>query len=313
MTDDRESAPSESAESVHAPILVGSVLEHLAVRPGGHYVDATANGGGHTRAILDASAPNGRVLALDRDPVLIDRLQSTQPALVASGRLIAVATSFRAIADVIGANDFAPVAGIVFDLGLSSYHLDRSGRGFSYAKDETLDMRFGGDELQTKRGYEILARAPLPELTRIFRELGEERYGSRIARTIVAMRDNTPIRTTTELFAAIEKSLPANTRWRANRHAARVFQGLRIAVNDELTTVSDTLPDAWDSLAPGGRMVVLAFHSLEDRIIKRCFRAKAQEGVGKLLTKKPLVADAEEVALNSRAASAKLRAIEKLA
>jgi len=297
--------------TVHIPILVDAVLDHLAVESGGHYVDATVNGGGHTRAILGASAPDGRVLAIDRDHDLIERLSTAEPDLVKSERLVPVAASFRHIAELIGERSFGPVRGILFDLGLSSYHLDSSGRGFSFSVSEPLDMRFGAGEIQTRRAGEILARAPTPELIRIFRELGEERFASRIARTIVARRKHQPIETTLDLLDAIESSLPANTRWRVARHAARIFQGLRIAVNDELETVRAALPNAWGALDHGGRMVVLAFHSLEDRIIKRYFRDLAQRGEGDLLTRKPLTASEEEVASNPRAASAKLRAIVK--
>ena len=301
---------TEPSGSVHTPIQLKEVLELLAADRGGSYVDATANGGGHTAAILAANE-NNRVLAIDRDPDLIDRLGDTLAAPIAEGRLITAASSFRQITDLAGQHGFTDANGILFDLGLSSYHLDRSGRGFAFARAEPLDMRFGRDELSTSHAGDLIARAPASELTQIFRELGEERFASRIARTIVSMRDREPLETTTDLFAAIERSLPAKTRWRASRHAARVFQGLRIAVNDELTCITETLPDAWQCLASGGRMVVLSFHSLEDRLIKRFFRDRAKAGDGRLLTKKPMVATEEEVELNSRAASAKLRAIEK--
>lgn len=305
------SSVGQPLATLHIPILVEAVLSHLAVGPGGHYVDATVNGGGHTRAILRASAPAGRVLAIDRDQDLIERLNRAEPALVRSGRLVPVASSFRCIADLVDEHSFGPVRGILFDLGLSSYHLDSSGRGFSFSKSEPLDMRFGAGEIQTQRAREILARAPTPELIRIFRELGEERFASRIARTIVARRQHQPVETTSDLLDAIGSSLPAKTRWRVARHAARVFQGLRIAVNDELETVRAALPNAWSALDHGGRMVVLAFHSLEDRIVKRYFRDLAQRGDGELLTRKPITASEAEVAENPRAASAKLRAIAK--
>lgn len=301
---------SPSSEPIHVPILLDEVLELLAVRPGGRYIDATANGGGHTRAILDACGPDGRVLALDRDADLIERLAVNSSDSVGNGRLVPVHASFDELATVASQRGFDPCDGILFDLGLSSYHLDRSARGFAFARDEPLDMRFGAGEEYTETASELLARASTDELTRIFRELGEERFASRVARTIVSLRDRQAIATTTDLFEAVERSLPANTRWRAARHAARIFQGLRIAVNGELDAVRAALPQAWECLAPGGRIAVLSFHSLEDRIVKHFFREQARRG-GALLVKKPITASAEEVARNSRAASAKLRAVEK--
>lgn len=309
-TEDEIVAAAPIAEAIHTPILVAEIVELLAVRSGGRYIDATANGGGHTRALLAASAPDGRVLALDRDADLITRLAAALADDVATGRLVAEHASFADLLAVATDREFAAADGILFDLGLSSYHLDRSGRGFSFAGCEPLDMRFDADDA-TATARDLLADASAQELTDILRNLGEERFASRIARSIVATRERHPLLTTTDLFTIIERSLPANTRWRAARHAARVFQGLRIAVNAELTAIGLALPQAWECLAPGGRMAVLSFHSLEDRIVKRCFRDYAQAGRGRLLVKRPVVAGDEEREHNSRAASAKLRAIEK--
>ncbi len=303
--------PADNPTSVHTPILVERVLELLAVKDGGTYIDATANGGGHTRAILAACAPSGRLLAIDRDPDLIDNASRELASEVAAGRLTLANANFASLADVAEEAAMIPVDGVLFDLGLSSYHLDRSRRGFAFSQSEPLDMRFGAGELATRRASEIVARSSAPALTAIFRDFGEERYASRIARTIVASRERQPIETTTDLFAAIERSLPANTRWRAARHAARVFQALRIAVNDELDAVRQALSLAWQCLAPQGRLVVLSFHSLEDRIVKHSFRDWARNDGARLLTKKPISAGAAEVSANQRAASAKLRAVEK--
>lgn len=301
---------SATAAAVHTPILLDEVIDLLGVRAGGRYVDATANGGGHTRAILAASAPDGRILAIDRDADLVARLAETLRNEVSDGRLVVLHANFADLGDVARTTGFDRADGILFDLGLSSYHLDRSGRGFAFAHDEPLDMRFCvGDESRPARA--LLARASAAELQRIFRELGEERFASRIARSIVSTRDRRPIETTADLLAVIEQSLPASTRWRAGRHAARIFQALRIAVNDELAAVAAALPQAWDCLAPRGRLIAMSFHSLEDRIVKRYFRELSQSGRGKLLVKRPIIAGAAEIARNSRAASAKLRAIEK--
>jgi 16S rRNA (cytosine1402-N4)-methyltransferase len=297
--------------SVHSPVLRRQVLELLAVRPGRHYVDATVDGGGHAGDILDASAPGGALLGIDRDAAILETTARRLGAYVDDGRLRLLHGSFRSLERHIVDEGFSPADGILFDLGLSSFHLDRSGRGFAFAADEPLDMRFdpqGGDESAAA----LLARASAGELTTILRTYGEERFASRIARTIVARRRAEPLRTTADLMRMIEISLPASTRWRAARHAARVFQALRIAVNDELGAIRDALPQALAALAPGGRLVVVSFHSLEDRLVKHFLRQAHAEGRARILTKKPLQPDEAEIAANPRSASAKLRAAERL-
>lgn len=297
--------------SAHVSVLLREVLAQLAPRPGGRYVDATANGGGHLHAILEACAPSGRVLGIDRDPELVAALRVRLDADVATGRLTLATGSFAMLSRVLAARDFAPVDGILFDLGLSSYHLDRAGRGFSFQRDEPLDMRFDPEDAQSESAAEILATRDAEELTALFQTYGEERFASRIARTIVARRRDQPLTTTGHLLAAIEQSLPARHRWRAGRDAARIFQALRIAANDELEQVAEALPQAVAALAPGGRLVVIAFHSLEDRMVKHFLRDQAAAGRLRLPHRKPILPSAEEIAANPRAASAKLRTAEK--
>lgn len=304
-------APAEPTP-VHVPVLLPQVLEALAPRRGGRYVDATANGGGHLRAVLDACAPDGRVLGIDRDPDILTALAGRCAAAIDAGRLQLATGSFAGLSGVLEARGFAPVDGILFDLGLSSFHLDVSGRGFSYSRDEPLDMRFDPDDIASESAADILATRDADELAAIFRDYGEERFASRIARTIVARRREQAITTTTQLLSAIEQSLPPATRWRASRDAARIFQALRIAANDELEQVAEVLPQAVAALAPGGRLAVIAFHSLEDRMVKHFLRDQAAAGRLRLLQRKPIVADEDEVAANPRAASAKLRVAEKL-
>lgn len=299
-------------DAVHVPVLLPQVLAALAPRAGGRYVDATANGGGHLRAVLDAAAPNGRVLGIDRDPAILAALAAALPDPLASGRLLLANASFATLGDLLAAHAFAPVDGILFDLGLSSFHLDRSGRGFSFSRDEPLDMRFDPDDAAGESAAEILASRDAGELATIFRDWGEERFASRIARTIVARRREQPIATSGQLLAAIEQSLPPHTRWRAGRDAARIFQALRIAANDELAQVEAVLPQAIAALAPGGRLAVISFHSLEDRLVKHFLRAELAAGRLRLLHRKPVMADAAEVAANPRAASAKLRTAERV-
>jgi len=300
------------SQPVHIPVLLSEVLEHLAPRAGGRYVDATVDGGGHARALLQASAPDGRVLGIDRDPAMIAALADRDAESVEARRLQLVHSSFAPLADILAAHDFAPVDGVLFDLGLSSYHLDASARGFSFQANEPLDMRFDPSDDSAETAADILASRSSEDLTEIFRVYGEERFASRIARTVVARRRTAPLTTTGDLLAAIEQSLPAAVRWRAGRDAARIFQALRIVANDELAAITAALPQAAAALAPGGRLVVIAFHSLEDRLVKNFFRDEQRAGRLRILTKKPLQAAQAEVAANPRAASAKLRAAERV-
>jgi 16S rRNA (cytosine1402-N4)-methyltransferase len=205
------------------------------------------------------------------------------------------------------------VQAVVFDLGVSSFHLDASGRGFSFMRNEPLDMRFDPEAAHTDTAADILDSCRATELEAIFRSFGEERFAGRIARAVVRQRERTPIQTTTQLFDVIAAAVPARIRWRAARSAARVFQALRIAVNDELEAIGEALPQALSLLAPGGRLAVIAFHSLEDRLVKQFFVAERQAGRVRILTKKPLRPSEEEIAANPRAASAKLRVCEHLA
>jgi len=297
---------------IHVPVLLDEVLAHLRPHPGGTYVDATINGGGHAGALLAASAPDGRVVGFDRDAAMIDRLRQTRAAEVEAGRLLLCHANFRDLGDELAVRDIADVDGVLFDFGLSSQHLDASGRGFSFAVDEPLDMRFDTSDPHTTSATQILARTPQHELTALLRDYGEERFASRIARTIAARRRAQPITTTAELRDAIAASLPANLRWRADRHAARVFQALRIAANDELGAVEAALPRAFAALRPGGTLVAISFHSLEDRLVKTYFRDLKQRRAARIATPKPVQASPEEIAQNSRAASAKLRALVKL-
>jgi len=312
MADPSTDAPPGPLPShVHTPVLLEEVLGYLNVQPNGRYVDATIDGGGHATAILRASAPDGAVLGIDRDPDLPAALRETLAPEIRSGRLKVVVGSFRDLSEILLAEGFGPADGLLVDLGLSSHHLDRSGRGFTYGRNEPLDMRFdptGGDA----SAADLLARLDARELTEMFRTYGEERFASRIARSVVAQRRTAPIRTSEDLLQIVERSLPPNTRWRASRHAARIFQALRIAVNDELAAVEEMLPQALAALAPGGRFVAISFHSLEDRMIKRFLKEQQQAGRVRLLTKKPIQASQQEIASNSRAASAKLRAAERI-
>lgn len=304
MTDERaERAPGE-----HRPVLPGPTLAYLQPRPGGRYVDATVGSGGHAAAVLAASAPDGRLLGLDADPAA---LEVARAALASFGdRAVLVQANFRDLGAVARARGFVGVQGVLLDLGLSSRQLEASGRGFSFQRDEPLDMRF--DPEQPVTAAELLNTLPERELADLFYRYGEEPRSRRLARVVVRRRERRPFQTTGDLVAAVEEALGPR---RGRTHpATRVFQALRIAVNDELGALEAALPQAVELLAPGGRLVVISFHSLEDRIVKQFLRAAAAGERPRLavLTQRPIVADAAELAANPRARSAKLRAAARL-
>jgi 16S rRNA (cytosine1402-N4)-methyltransferase len=297
---------------VHRPILVTEILDLLQLTPGARCIDGTIDGGGHTAALLERTAPDGAVLGIDRDPELLTAVRCRLAGAVDAGRLHLASGDFRELTRIATARHFAPVQAVLLDLGLSSFHLDVSGRGFSFMRDEPLDMRFDADDASRETAAELLRTRSAAELEAILRGFGEERYAGRIARAIAAQRARAPLRTTQQLFDLIAAALPGKVRWRAARSAARVFQALRIAVNDELDAIAEVLPQALSLLAPGGRLAVLAFHSLEDRIIKHFFIAEQHAGRTRVITRKPLRPSDAEITANPRAASAKLRVCERL-
>jgi 16S rRNA (cytosine1402-N4)-methyltransferase len=313
----------------HLPVMADRCVELLRPRPGGVYLDATLGLGGHAERVLEASAPSGRVIGLDRDPAAL--ALARERLAWAGERLVTVAASFADLAEVAGELGIDQVDGVLYDLGVSSLQLDEPERGFSYRVDAPLDMRM--DTTHGITAAEVLATYPRAELTRVLRVYGEERFASRIARFVDDARRRAPIRTTGELADLVKAAIPAAARRTGPHPARRVFQALRIEVNGELAALADSLPQAIDLLAPGGRVVVLSYHSLEDRIAKRTFVAAAtgrEEGLPPLatavpawgprplarqiaiLTRRPETPGQDEVAANPRAESAKLRAAEKL-
>jgi 16S rRNA (cytosine1402-N4)-methyltransferase len=297
---------------IHVPVLTRELLQYLQLSAGARCIDATLDGGGHTTAILEQTAPDGEILGIDRDPELLTAVRATLATAVDAGRLHLACGDFRELTRIATVRHFAPVHAVVLDLGLSSYHLDVSGRGFSFMRNEPLDMRFNPSDAALETAADILMSRTAAELAAIFGQLGEERYAGRIAAAIVAQRARQPLQTTKHLFDVIVAALPARVRWQAGRSAARVFQALRIAVNDELDAVAAVLPQALSLLEPGGRLAVIAFHSLEDRIVKQFLVGERQAGRVRILTKKPVRAADDEIAANPRCASAKLRVAEKL-
>jgi 16S rRNA (cytosine1402-N4)-methyltransferase len=302
----------------HVPVLYETVLDCLALGSGDHVVDGTLGGAGHAAGCLQATAPDGRLLGLDRDP---EALARARERLAPFGqRAVLVQSSFRELKAVAQMYQFFPADGVMLDLGLSSHQLASPERGFSFIKDGPLDMRF--DPGQGPTAAELVNTLPIEEIARILYRYGEERQSRRIAQAIVAAR---PLETTRELAGVIAK---AKGRRRGRTHpATKSFQALRIAVNDELGALESALPQAVELLRPGRRLVVISFHSLEDRLVKRFFRRQSQgcicppgqpvctcqhQPTLRVVTRRPVRPDETEIARNPRARSARLRVAERL-
>lgn len=293
----------------HTSVMLEEVVSHLQPRAGGLYVDATVGGGGHTEALLRASAPDGRVIGLDWDD---EAIAASRERLRGWGdRVELVAADFGQLQDVLTTAGVAGVDGVIFDLGVSSRQLDEPSRGFSFLRDGPLDMRMSLQTGTTAR--ELLATASAEELVRIFAEYGEEHRARAIARRIVAERDRQPLETTSQLALLVER-VSGPQRGRRIHPATRVFQALRIAVNRELEQLEQGVAAAVAVLKPGGRVAVISFHSLEDRIVKWFFRGEAgrETPTLRIVTKKPVIPGDEEMNANPRARSAKLRVAEKI-
>ncbi len=290
---------------MHEPVMVAEVLEHLAPARGGLFVDCTVGYGGHTRAILDAGA--SRVIGLDRDQ---DALREAAAVLAPFGsRVELVHSDYRQLGDVLSARGVGRVDGLLADLGVSSMQLDAPGRGFSFRRDEPLDMRM--DRSAGPTAADAIQTADERTLADVIYEFGEDRFARRIARAIVEARGTGPIRTTGRLADIVRRAIPRKGYSRIDP-ATRTFQALRIWVNRELEGLDAFLARAAGLLAPGGRMAIITFHSLEDRIVKHTFRALQTAGeIGLTIrTRRPVVPSETEVERNPRARSAKLRAVE---
>lgn len=308
----------------HVSVLPGEVLELLAPRPGGLYLDGTVGGGGHARLILEASSPDGRLIGFDRDPAA---LAAAATLLAPFGERVTLCRgSFAGLDEQLASLDIRQVDGILFDLGVSSHQLDTPERGFSFREDGPLDMRM--DPAQPTSAADLLAGADAEELKRIFREYGEERWAGRIAREIVRVRGEAPLVTTRQLAELVCRAVPGGYVPQRIHPATRVFQALRIAVNGELDALAAGLAAAMRTLRPGGRLAVISFHSLEDRLVKQRFREAAnpcscpprlpvcvcgRRAEVKVLTPRGVRPAEAEIIANPRSRSAVLRAVEKLA
>jgi 16S rRNA (cytosine1402-N4)-methyltransferase len=310
--------------TLHRPVLLTELLAALAVRPNGTYVDANLGGGGHAEAVLESAGPNGHLLGIDADGGAIAMSRARLDRF--GGRLSTFHGSSAHLARAITDAGFSEVDGVYFDLGLSSDQLVDRERGFGIRAGGLLDLRF--DTRSGESAAALIAQASAAELEQIFRDYGEEPHAAKIARAIVATRNGAPITTAEELAELVEQSVPKRYGPPSRIHpATRVFQALRIAVNDELTALSTALAAAIAALRVGGRIVVLTYHSLEDRIVKQAFAAAARECICpprvpvctcantatlRLITKHPITASEEEISVNPRSRSAKLRAAERL-
>jgi 16S rRNA (cytosine1402-N4)-methyltransferase len=297
----------KAKESVHEAVMAQEAIGLLKPQPGGVYIDATLGGGTHTAKLVEASAPDGRVLSLDVDPAALERARKRFKPL--GKRWECAESNFRHLAQAAREHGFSPADGILFDLGLSSDELVDPSKGLSFQTDGPLDMRLGPRANESGLTAEDIVNAwPPRELERIFREYGEERFARRIAQAIASERKIGRIDGTAKLVKLVSASVPRFYDRGRLHPATRVFQALRIAVNDELGALEDALVGAKDILRDGGILAVISFHSLEDRLVKHFL--KSADG-WEILTKKPLVPSDDEVRRNPRARSAKLRAARK--
>lgn len=290
--------------AIHEPVLLREVLSLLNPQPGQNFVDGTFGGGGHALAILEKVRPNGKVIGIDWDENTVQTSRNEN--------LILVNDNYKNLKKIINDSGIGKICGILLDLGLSSDQFEQRDRGFSFQGKGFLDLRFNKNEGIT--GSEILNSFTEEELIKIFKEYGEEPLSKPIAGKIIANRAlGRRIETADMLVQLVSEVYGKYFKGRSKRNpATRVFQALRIAVNDEFGNIRSVLPQAMDVLIPGGRLAAISFHSGEDRIVKNFFRDKAKKGKLKILTKKPVTAQEEEIAKNPRSRSAKLRAAEKI-
>jgi 16S rRNA (cytosine1402-N4)-methyltransferase len=286
----------------HIPVMITEVLSYLAIQPDGIYLDGTIGPGGHATPVLKELTNGGKVVGIDRDEEALDICK--QNLKTSSSFLSLHHNSYDNLDKILAAEELSAVHGMLLDLGLSSLQLSSKNRGFSYRSEGTLDMRF--DRTSSKGAGKLIDQADRYSLSQIFKEYGEERLASRIAKSIKEM---TEMNTTADLLEAIRRCTPPNHR---DRTFARIFQALRIAVNEELDILQKFLTKFIDYLRPGGRIVIISYHSLEDRLVKHSFKELASGGTLNILTKRPITAREKERKNNRRAGSAKLRAAVKV-
>lgn len=308
----------------HASVLLEEAIEGLKIKPDGIYVDGTLGGGGHSLEILKRLGRNGHLVGTDQDETAIEAAKERLEADAYEGKVTIVRNNFRNIKEVLKELGITGIDGMLLDLGVSSYQLDTRERGFSYRFDAPLDMRM--DRRQALTAKEIVNGYDERELFRVIRDYGEDKFAKNIARHIVLARKKKPIETTGELSEIIKAAIPAKMREKGGHPSRRTFQAIRIECNDELEVLKEVLEEAVELLNPGGRLCVITFHSLEDRIVKTAFKTAAnpcicppefpvcvcgRKSKGKVITGKPVLPGEEELLANPRAGSAKLRIFEK--
>ena len=313
------------AEFKHITVLLNEAVDGLNIKPDGTYVDCTLGGGGHSGLILSKLSENGKLYSFDQDITAINFNKDKFKEENELGKINFIKSNFRNISEELNKRNISGVDGILYDLGVSSPQFDNADRGFSYNYDAPLDMRM--DQSQSLTARDVVNDWSYEQLVRIFFRYGEEKFAKSIARRIEKVRQQTPIETTDQLVDLIKEAIPAKARRKGGHPAKKTFQAIRIAVNDELGALEESLEQALDLLNPGGRISVITFQSLEDRLVKVMFKQKtslpelppglpvipdSQKVEYKLITRKPIVPSEDEITHNNRAHSAKLRIIEKL-
>lgn len=314
-----------SEEFQHYTVMLKETVAGLAIKPGGVYVDCTLGGSGHSEYLLSQLDSSGHLYAFDQDQKAIDHAKIRLAKYVEAGQVTFVKQNFRYLKEALAELGVTKVDGIMYDLGVSSPQLDEAERGFSYHQDAPLDMRM--DQSATFSAYDLINEYDYHQLVKVFFRYGEEKFSKQIARKIEERRKQQPIKTTGELVELIKEAIPAPARRKGGHPAKRIFQAVRIAVNDELGAVEDSLVSAIELLAYQGRISVITFHSLEDRIVKNIFKEystpqdlppglpvvpEEYQPILKIINRKPLVASEAELAENNRSRSAKLRVAEKV-
>lgn len=324
ILDSKEQHRGEATSFHHTTVLLEEAVDGLQVKPDGVYVDMTLGGGGHTQRILQQLGSSGRVIAFDQDQTAIDHAKQQLAGYIQSGQLTLIQTNFRYLQDQLHKIGIQYVDGVLYDLGVSSPQLDEAERGFSYHQDAPLDMRMNTD--QPLSAYHIVNEWDYSQLVGIFFKYGEERFSKQIARKIESQRQLAPIETTHQLVEVIKEGIPAPARRTGGHPAKRIFQAIRIAVNDELGALEASLEQAIRCLALNGRLAVISFHSLEDRIVKHMLREYATtpdvprglpvlpdqcQPILTLTNRKPITPTEQELTANNRARSSLLRIAQK--
>ena len=308
---------------VHIPVLQKEILQYFDPKPNENFIDCTVGFGGHALAILEKTVPKGKLLGIDADSEVIRNLKLTIRNL--EKRIVLAADNFANLKEIVKYTKFGPADGIIFDLGMSSWHLEESGRGFSFLKNEPLDMRY--DLKNPLTAEKIINLWSEPDIEKILKEFGEENFAKKIAKTLINERKSYPIKTTFQLVRVIKKAVPLSSQHPERQRrgkmseahrpqglhcATRTFQAIRIAVNKELDNLTKVLPQAIEILPVNGKLLVISFHSLEDRIVKNFFREKSKENILKIITKKPVKPGFKEIKINPRSRSSKLRMAVKI-